>query len=44
MAEAFGWGWPEMVEVALVGVESSWLDEDAKRALRDRIAATPEAD
>jgi adenine deaminase len=42
VAEAFGWDWARMVEVALVGVESSWLDEDAQHVLRDRIAATPE--
>ena len=27
VARAFGWGWPEMVDVALDGVEACWLDE-----------------
>jgi adenosine deaminase len=44
VADAFGWGWSEMVEVAHVGVESCWLDDDAKRALHDRIAAAAPPD
>jgi len=35
--EAFGYRWPDMVEIALDGVEATWLDETAKRALRARI-------
>lgn len=41
VAAAFGWGWDRMVEVALVGVESCWLDDGAKQALRERIASAP---
>ena len=37
VATAFGWGWPEMIEVALDGVEACWLDESDKVDLRDRI-------
>jgi adenosine deaminase len=40
VAAAFGWGWDEMVAIALDGVEGCWLDEDGKRALRQRIEAT----
>jgi adenosine deaminase len=39
VAEAFRWGWPEMVSVALDGVEACWLDAAAKAALRERISA-----
>jgi adenosine deaminase len=35
--DAFGYGWPDMVAIALDGVEASWLDDDAKRELRGRI-------
>lgn len=38
VAEAFGWGWDEMVAIALDGVEGSWLDDAEKAALRGRIA------
>jgi adenosine deaminase len=41
VAEAFGWGWPEMVAIALDAVEASWLDADAKARLRAGIDATP---
>lgn len=43
VAEAFGWGWTEMVEIALDGVEASWLDDGDKATLRQRItgAAAP---
>jgi adenosine deaminase len=37
VARAFGWGWREMVEVALDGVEVSWLDDVDKATLRNRI-------
>jgi adenosine deaminase len=30
VAHAFGWGWPEMIEVALDGIEACWLDESDK--------------
>jgi adenosine deaminase len=39
VAEAFGWGWAEMVAIALDAVEASWLDEGEKARLRDQIAA-----
>jgi adenine deaminase len=35
--EAFGYRWPDMVEIALDGVEATWLDETGKRALRARV-------
>jgi adenosine deaminase len=37
VADAFGWGWSEMVTIALDGVEASWLDETGKADLRQRI-------
>lgn len=37
VAAAFDWGWPEMVEVALDGVEASWLDDADKATLRQQI-------
>jgi len=36
-AEAFGYGWVDMVQIAVDGVEASWLDEPEKGALRTRI-------
>lgn len=38
VATAFGYGWNEMVAIALDGVEACWLDDTDKAALRDRIA------
>jgi adenosine deaminase len=35
--EAFGYRWPDMVEIALDGVEATWLDDGGKRELRGRI-------
>lgn len=37
VAAAFGWGWDEMVAVALDGVEATWLDETEKAALRAHV-------
>ncbi len=37
VAAAFGWGWDEMVSIALDGVEGCWLDDDDKATLRDRV-------
>ena len=37
VAGAFGWGWPEMIDIALDGVEACWLDGADKARLRDRI-------
>lgn len=42
VAAAFGWGWDEMVAIALDGVEACWLDDEAKRALRSRVEAARE--
>jgi adenosine deaminase len=39
VAAAFGWGWDEMVSIALDGVEGCWLDDNAKGSLRSRIRA-----
>lgn len=37
VAAAFGWGWDVMVDVALDGVEATWLEDDDKRILRSRV-------
>lgn len=37
VARAFRWGWSEMIDVALDGVEACWLDETDKAGLRGRI-------
>ena len=34
---AFGYGWDDMVAIALDGVEASWLDDAEKRELRARV-------
>ncbi|MBL7495517.1 adenosine deaminase [Frankia sp. CNm7] len=39
VAEAFGYTFDDMVTIALDGVEATWLDPDAKRALRTRVTA-----
>jgi adenosine deaminase len=38
VATAFGYGWDDMVQIALDGAEACWLDETAKAVLRRRIA------
>jgi adenosine deaminase len=43
VADAFDWGWTEMVEVALDGVEACWLDDSDKAALRTRITTAASA-
>jgi adenosine deaminase len=43
VAEAFGWGWDDMVAIALDGVEATWLDTDAKAALRARVDEAADA-
>ena len=43
VAEAFGWGLPEMVQVALDGVEACWLDDTGKAQLRERVTAAAAA-
>jgi adenosine deaminase len=35
--EAFDFRWPDMVEIALDGVEATWLDDSGKRDLRGRV-------
>jgi adenosine deaminase len=37
VATAFGYGWDDMVQIALDGVEACWLDESDKATLRARI-------
>lgn len=32
-----GWGWKEACALSLAGVDACWLDDDAKRALRQRF-------
>lgn len=39
VADAFGWGWAEMVAVALDAVDASWLDDDDKARLRGQVEA-----
>ncbi|HEU5150161.1 MAG TPA: adenosine deaminase [Iamia sp.] len=43
VAAAFGWGWDQMVDIALDGVEATWLDPTDKAALRRRTEAAREA-
>jgi adenosine deaminase len=38
-AAAWNWSWDQMVDIALDGVEATWLDDDAKRALSARVRA-----
>jgi adenosine deaminase len=42
VAEAFGWGWNQMVEIALDGIEASWLDDSEKADLRTLVAMSDE--
>jgi adenine deaminase len=37
VAGAFGWGWREMIEIALDGVEACWLEGPDKARLRTQI-------
>ena len=37
VADAFGYGFDDMVETSLAGVDATWLDDGAKRDLRRRI-------
>jgi adenosine deaminase len=39
VAEAFGWGWADMVAIALDGVEASWLDDTEKGTLCEQITS-----
>jgi adenosine deaminase len=42
VAEAFDYTFDDMVAIALDGVEATWLDPDAKRALRTRVTRAAE--
>jgi adenosine deaminase len=37
LATAHGYGWEDMVEVSLAGVDATWLDDAEKAALRRRV-------
>jgi adenosine deaminase len=39
LATAFGYEFERMVEIALAGIDATWLDTEEKAALRDRTAA-----
>jgi adenosine deaminase len=39
VADAFGWGWSDIVAIALDAVDASWLDDDDKANLRRQVAA-----
>lgn len=39
VAAAFGYGWDDMVQIALDGVDACWLDETDKATLRARVTA-----
>lgn len=43
VADAFVWGWEEMVQISLDGVEACWLDDTDKAALRRRITSAATA-
>jgi adenosine deaminase len=37
VAEAFGYGFDDMVETSLAGVDATWLSDDEERSLRRRV-------
>jgi adenosine deaminase len=41
-AAAWNWSWDQMVDIALDGVEATWLDDPEKRALSARVRAEGE--
>ena len=41
-ARAWNWSWDQMVDIAVDGVEATWLDDTGKRALSARIRAEAE--
>jgi adenosine deaminase len=43
VAAAFGWGWDQMVAIALDGVDACWLDDAPKAVLRRQVATAAEA-
>jgi adenosine deaminase len=42
LAAAHGYGFADMVEISLAGVDATWLADDQRRALRERIRAAAE--
>jgi adenosine deaminase len=38
-AAAWNWSWDQMVDLALDGVEATWLDDSEKRELAARVRA-----
>ncbi len=42
VADAYGWGWDEMVDVALDGVDACWLEDADRAALRAQVEAARE--
>jgi adenosine deaminase len=42
VAAAFGYGWDDMVRIALDGVEACWLDEPDKVTSRERVRSVAE--
>ena len=38
-ATAFGYGWDELVQIAVDAVEASWLDASEKAATAERVRA-----
>lgn len=43
VADAFGWGWQEMVAISLDGIDACWLDDADKADLRQRTSAAAAA-
>jgi adenine deaminase len=43
VADAFGWGWQQMVAISLDGVEACWLDDTAKATVRRQITSAATA-
>jgi len=42
-AAAFGFGWDDLVSIAVDGVEASWLDESDKRLMAERVRTAARA-
>jgi adenosine deaminase len=40
LARAHGYGFAEMVEISLAGVDATWQDDDDRRRLRERVRTT----
>jgi len=41
-AQAYGWTWDRIVDVALAGVDACWVDDEARRALRACVESARE--